>query len=152
MARAYIIAFDAMVSSCTGPVAEFIKLRLAADKARVDSEAAQLELKKHKRSHARANGGLTNGQSGPDEFELAKWTEPPPGFKSKCSKCARLFVEHERLTSEYAAAVEALAARRDTSNVREYLRLRNIVDKARRDSQVAKSEFELHRRSHKQIN
>jgi hypothetical protein len=51
---AYTSAFDAMiVGSGTIPGAEFIKLRMATNKARICSEVARLELERHKLKHPR---------------------------------------------------------------------------------------------------
>ena len=66
----------------------------------------------------------------------------------KCSKCTRLLAAREKLKSNHATAVEALSTRRDTSNVREYFRLKNEADKARLDSEFAQSELQQHQWSH----
>jgi hypothetical protein len=51
---AYTSAFDAMiVGSSTIPGTEFIKLRIATDKARMGSEVARLELERHRLIHLR---------------------------------------------------------------------------------------------------
>ncbi len=39
----------------TGVASEYIRLRTAADEARIDCELARLELEQHKRVHAKAN-------------------------------------------------------------------------------------------------
>jgi hypothetical protein len=52
--RLYTVAFDTMVERSGSTLgAEFIKLRMAADEARLDSEAAYLELQQHKRKHGK---------------------------------------------------------------------------------------------------
>ena len=47
--RAYAAAFDAVIDVSTGSVAEFARLRIAADKAWDDAERVRLELQEHKR-------------------------------------------------------------------------------------------------------
>jgi len=53
--RAHIAAFDAMIEATTGPAADFINFKVAANKAFVNAERARLELEQHKRVHVKAN-------------------------------------------------------------------------------------------------
>jgi len=53
--QAYTVAFDAMLAASKVPASDFIKVRIAADDARIDSELARVELEQHKQIHAKAN-------------------------------------------------------------------------------------------------
>ena len=52
----YASAVNLLNASISGSeVREYMKLRAAADEARIDAEVARLELEKHQRIHRKAN-------------------------------------------------------------------------------------------------
>lgn len=54
--QAYATAVNVLNSSAeTANVSEYMRLRAAADEARLDSEVARLQLEQHKRVHSMAN-------------------------------------------------------------------------------------------------
>ena len=65
-----------------------------------------------------------------------------------CPECDRLQAEYERLEKAWEAALESLAANTPTTPLNEYSRLRIAVDEARIAADIAKLDFEHHRRTH----
>jgi hypothetical protein len=53
--RCYVAAFGTMVDSSAAPAAEFTKLRIAADLARIDSEVVRQKLERHRCIHSGVN-------------------------------------------------------------------------------------------------
>jgi len=68
------------------------------------------------------------------------------------TECDRLLAEYERLKSDYATAVQTLGSRRDTTVAPGYIGLRTAADEARIDCEVARLEFEQHKRIHAKAN
>ena len=52
--QAYGVAFDAMLAASKVPASDFIKVRIVADEARIESELAWLDLEHHQRIHYEA--------------------------------------------------------------------------------------------------
>jgi hypothetical protein len=70
----------------------------------------------------------------------------------QCPECDRLLAHYERLEGVYAIAIQTLGARRDSSLVSEYIRLRTAADEARVDCEVVRLELEQHKRVHAKAN
>lgn len=62
-----------------------------------------------------------------------------------CPECARLIAEHKRLKRSYAAAVEVLFATGYLVADAEHKKLRNSIEEARVQSEIAGRELDEHR-------